>query len=451
MENREVKRESIAAWIGIDWADEQHAVCLRESGSKQYEACTVKQTPEALQDWINGLRKRFEGRLVAVALEQSRGPLLCGLMGCDFMVLYPINPKSSARYREALYGSGAKDDPIDAQLLVRFLEAHQELLRAWFPEDPQTRKLQLLVEFRRKLVDDTTALSNQLTDVLKGYYPQALRWVSDIKSKLGCDFLDKWPSLQRLGRVRPATVRKFYYRHNCRNVSLVDERLAEIGSARALTDDDPIVSVSVMKVEALVKQLRSLMMQIERFDKEIAKELQTHPDRAIFESLPGAGPALAPRLLVAMGTDRSRFESAREVQQLYGTAPVTERSGKQSWVHWRRGCPKFPRQSFVEFAAQSIFWSKWAAAYYHKRIQKGQRHHAVLRSLAYRWKRIIFRCWKDRRPYDEERYLQVLEKRNSPLVQQIKVVRVTPGWTSCGQIMNSPEFEAKIRLRKNTD
>jgi hypothetical protein len=206
-----------------------------------------------------------------------------------------------------------------------------------------------------------------------------------------------------------------------------------------------------MKVEALVEQLRSLMMQIERFDKEIAKELETHPDRAIFESFPGAGPALAPRLLVAMGKDRSRFESAREVQQLYGTAPVTERSGKQSWVHWRRGCPKFPRQSFVEFAAQSISWSKWAAAYYHKRIQKGQRRQAVLRSLAYRWKRIIFRCWKDSRPYDEERYLQVLEKRKSPLVQQIKVVKVTPGWNSCAQIMTSPEFEARIRLRKNTD
>jgi hypothetical protein len=309
----------------------------------------------------------------------------------------------------------------------------------------------MMVEFRRKLVDSSTAISNQVTNLLKGYYPQALQWVSDIKTKMGCDFLERWPSLQRLRKEKPAMVRRFYYRHNCRTVSLVDQRLSEIREALPLTEDDSIVSASVMMVEALAKHLRTVMNEVERFDKEIAREFAQHPDARIFDSFPGAGPVLAPRLLVAMGADRSRFESAREIQQLYGTAPVTERSGKQCWVHWRWACPKFSRQSFVEFAGQSIYWSRWAAAYYHRGIKNRKGRNTVLRSLAYRWQRIIFRCWKDGQPYDEEKYLKVLKKRNSPLAPEATLVKPTAGLTSSERIIASPEFQARIRLRRIQD
>ena len=58
-----------------------------------------------------------EGR-VAVAVEQRRGPLFHCLSQClDWMDLYPINPQTLARYRQAFYTSRAKDDPIDSQLL----------------------------------------------------------------------------------------------------------------------------------------------------------------------------------------------------------------------------------------------------------------------------------------------------------------------------------------------
>ena len=125
-----------------------------------------------------------------------------------------------------------------------------------------------------------------------------------------------------------------------------------------------------------------------------------HRDHQLFESLPGAGKALAPRLLAAMGSDRNRFELAIEIQQLSGIAPVTESSGKSSWVHRRQACPVFLRQTFHEFAKESIKQSAWARAFYDQQRAKGNQHNAALRSLAFKWIRIIFRCWKDSVPYD---------------------------------------------------
>ena len=122
-----------------------------------------------------------------------------------------------------------------------------------------------------------------------------------------------------------------------------------------------------------------------------------------------------PRLLAAFGSQRDRYASADEVQIYSGIAPITERSGKMKWVHFRWACPKFLRQSFHEWAGHSIMKSAWARAYYQQRRKQGQDHHAAVRALAFKWIRIVFRCWKDRVAYDEEKYLATLAKRGSPL------------------------------------
>src|SRR5215813_1283310 len=70
---------------------------------------------------------------------------------------------------------------------------------------------------------------------------------------------------------------------------------------------------------------------------------------------------------------------------------------------------QFLRQTFHEFATHSIRRSEWARAYYeHLRGDEKKSHHAAVRALAYKWIRIIFRCWKDGKPYDERVYLDSL-------------------------------------------
>jgi RES domain len=51
---------------------------------------------------------------------------------------------------------------------------------------------------------------------------------------------------------------------------------------------------------------------------------------------------------------------------------------------------------------------------YQQRWQRGQGHHAAVRSLAFKWIRIVFRCWQDRVVYDESLYLAKLPSAAHP-------------------------------------
>jgi len=411
----------IRAWIGIDWADEKHDVSLYEVETGQQEAMVIRQTPEGLQEWLGQLRSRYENGYVAVVLEQGRGGLLNALMSCEFLVLYIINPKSLSSFREAFYGSGATSDPVDARLMRDMVRQNPERFRAWRPDDEMTRSLRLLTEGRRHLVNQSTGLTNQLTALLKGYYPQALRWVGSLDTASACDFLEHWPTLRSLQTSRRRQLLRFYEKHP--RVSLdVEQQLKEIQEARALTTDAAVLQSSALMVQALVCQMRPLLKSIAEFDRQIATIFRHHPDRPIFESFPGAGAALAPRLTAAFGMDRDRFQAAREMQELAGIAPVTEKSGKKSFVHWRYACPKFMRQTFQEFADHSRRWCKWAKAYYELQRQRGKSHNAAVRALAYKWIRILFRCWKDRQPYQDEVYTKSLIKHGSSLASLVGIV-----------------------------
>ena len=92
---------------------------------------------------------------------------------------------------------------------------------------------------------------------------------------------------------------------------------------------------------------------------------------------------------------------------------MTKRSGGSCYIHRRYLCPKFHRQSFHEYAKESILWSRWAAAYYLQQRTKGSPHHTAVRALAFKWQRIIWRCWQDRKPYDEETYEAALRRSGS--------------------------------------
>lgn len=409
----------IAAFVGLDWADQKHVITLQEANSDQRQRFTLDQTPEALQNWIQLLRERFAGRPVAVAVEQKRGALIYALMHVDFLHLYPVNPQTLSQFRKAFYPSGAKDDPIDADLLLDILMMHRQRLRVWVPDDVLTRSIQLLTEDRRHLVDERTALTNQLTAALKTYFPQALEWFGDLYTARACAFLQRWPSLQDLKRATPSSIRKFYKAQGYRGDDKREQLLVDIKNAQPLTHDGAVLLAYSMKVRALVTQISWLTESIALYDQKIASLFDQHDDSTLFGSFPGAGPSLAPRLLAAFGSDRGRFEFAAEMQQLSGIAPVTEKSGTGIWIHWRLACSKFLRQTFQEFAGCSILQSDWARAYYDQLRKRGKSHHAALRALAFKWIRIIFRCWKTRTPYDEALYCKTLKLRQSPLAAQL--------------------------------
>jgi transposase len=299
------------------------------------------------------------------------------------------------------------------------LRCHRDKLRCLKPESAAMRTLQQLVEQRRDLVGDKVRISNRVTYALKQYFPQALDWFQDTDTVLFCDFLRRWPTLKQAQQARKTTLTTFFVAHNVRYPKVIEQRLAAIRAATPLTQDSAVITPHRLLVEAFVEQLRVTLQAIERFDAEIEATTEKLADYPLFRALPGAGPAFAPRLLAAFGEQRERYTCAAELQKYAGIAPVTERSGKKCWVHWRLQCPRFLRQTFVEWAAASIPRSFWAAAYYRSRRDQGCSHQAALRALAFKWIRILYRCWQTRTPYDETTYLNALKRRGSPLIHAI--------------------------------
>ena len=402
------------ATVGLDWADQKHDVFVRFANGDSYRR-TIDSRPEAIQDWLLELRSTCGEGKIAIALEQRRGALFYHLCThLSWIDLYPINPLSLASFRKTFFSSRAKDDPVDSQLLEELPRTHPERLRSYQPEPTAERKLDQYCRQRRRLRDLATKTELKLISTLKQYFPLAVHLFDEagMKSDIVLSFLSCWPTLDELQRARTQTVRSFFYAHNSRSQSLIEKRLQEIGRAHPVTDDLALIKPLLLTTKCLVAQLRHFNRAIYEFDCEIRELFKSNPDHFLFESLPGAGEQLAPRLLSLFGSDRSRWADATDIQKYSGIAPVVERSGKSLWVHRRLARPKFICQTFHEFAQQSRQRSSWADQFYRRQRQRGKSHHSAIRALAFKWIRIIYACWKGHNPYDESRYVQALEKRN---------------------------------------
>jgi hypothetical protein len=321
-------------------------------------------------------------RRVAIGIETSRSPVISALLTYDFIVFLPINPKALKDYQSAFAVSGVKDDRTDAMLLEEFARLHGDKLRALEPDTRLTRQLGGLTENRR--------------------FPDALA--------------ESAPPSKRRRSKRSALS---FTSTTAGGPKKMEARLAAVKQARALTEDAAILIPARHLVSARADMLKALHSAIADLDKAIAPAFDQHPDAALFRSLPGAGPALAPRLLVAFGTRRDRFASASEVAQFYGLAPIVKQNGHTKTTHMRSRCPQFARQTFHENASCVFKAELWAKRYYEDQKGKpeGQPHQDV-RALAGKLIRIYYACWKHRRPYDRQCYLQALEKQRQPTPQQ---------------------------------
>lgn len=400
--------------LAIDWADQKHVWVLEEVSSGKRRRGEVGARPEEIEEWVGELQSRYAGQVIAVALEQARGALLCMLSNYAGLVIYPVNPATAGRMRSALYVSGSKSDPLDAEILLDLLKHHRDHLRKLEADTVETRKLRLLVEDRRALVNERTRAVNQLRAKLKLYYPQVMDWVDDLASPLAWAFLQRWPTLGELKRARWETVQKFFSGHGSRSEQRMEQRRVEIPGAVIATADEAVVEASVRMVLVLVKLLVELDQGILGYDRAIRETAAVHEDFGIYDSLPGAGAVMVPRLIAAMGTIRERFRDAGELQSYTGIGPVMRQTGRSCQVGFRWACPKFVRQTFHEWAGHSIAASGWAKEYYEEQLRRGKRHHAAVRALAFKWQRIVFRCWKNRERYDEGRYLAALRRSGSP-------------------------------------
>lgn len=411
------EQREFAAFIGIDWADRKHDVCLQVAGSDKRERLVIEHRPKVLHAWLHQLRERFGGAPVAVCLELAKGPIVSALLEHEFVVVFPVQPALLAKYRSAFTPSRAKDDPTDAEFALELLLRYPDKVRPLKRESASMRSLRELVEMRRALVDDRVRVMNRITASLKAYFPQVIDLFREKETSVFVDFLERWPTIQAASKARRSALEAFFREHNVRSQATIERRITALRDEQALTTDEAVIGPAKLLVELLLRQIRVLNDGVERLDQQIDQCCSKLTDFKLFAALPGAGRALAPRLLVAFGEHRERFPTAAAFQKYSGIAPVIERSGNKCWVHWRHCCSTFLRQSFIEWVPQTIIRSYWARAYYEAYRARGGSYQMALRALAFKWIRILYRCWVDRVPYDESRYLMALQKRQAPLLK----------------------------------
>lgn len=387
-------------YVGIDWAEGEHQVCIANDEGT-IEEFSVPNSQEGLVVVLAKVASlEAEKDRVFFALETQHGPFVGGILDAGYTV-YAINPKAVERYRDRFRLAGTKSDKLDAMALAGLLRTDRNAYRPIEPDSDLARELRFLTRDYANLEKTQTMLVNQLRAALQLYFPVMLECFSDLKSPTALGFLRCFPTPERASkasiRAIAGTLRQ--YRHPMPEAKA--EAIYNALQKPSFNIDPVVVRTKSRLVLCLVTQLQDLHEQMLAYLREIKALLKKHPDVELFLSLPGAGPYLAARIVAELGDSRARFPNARVVQATAGTAPVTKRSGKSKTVVFRRACVKPFRETMYWFAFSSIRWCPWAERYYRAKRAAGKRHPEALRALGNVWLKIIFAMWRNKTLYNE--------------------------------------------------
>jgi transposase len=392
--------KEITYYGGFDWARDHHDVVIVDRRGQMVADFAIEHTAEGWQRWREQVAA-LEAENLAVCLETSQGMVVEQLLESGVTV-YPIAPVSSKAYRERKAPSGTKTDRLDAWSLADALRLDGHSWKALAKEDPLIAELRLLCRDEIALIEERTALLNQLQSALQEYYPAALEAFEDWTLPAAWAFVEVFPTPAALAGAGKRKWEKFLHvdklarpQTDAKGLEIF-ARGSELAAGEALTGSKSRLAL------ARIRMLRVLQHQIEAYRAEIEKLFAQHPDHHLFGSLPGAGPKIAPRLLGEIGSDRARFDDPSALQALAGTAPVSYQSGQIHKVYLRRHCNKSLRATIHLWANLSRRASPWAALYYQTLRTRGKSHASALRSLGQRWLKILWKIWQTRRSYDPD-------------------------------------------------
>jgi transposase len=397
----------IEYYVGFDWAHDHHDIVVVDPKGQIVLDTQIDHDAEGWQR----LRRKLvdlageDLSVVGVAIETNCGPAVERLLEMK-CTIYPLNPKAAARYRDRKSPSGGKTDPGDAWSLADGLRTDGHGWRELSPEDPKTRELRLLCRDEQALIDQRTALVNELRAALHEYYPALLEAFSKWTLPFTWECLIQFPTPAALQKAGEKKWRAFLHTHRLGHGETYAKRMEIFARATDFCGDALITSVKSELAVTLAKLLRTLDKGLRGYRKRIEALFAEHPDQAIFASLPGAGPKLAPRLLGEMGSDRDRFADAESVQCYGGTAPVTYKSGQYRAVRYRRACNKHFRHALHLWAGLSRKYCVWAEAYYKRKREQGKSHACAARCLAQRWLKILWRMWQDGTVYNDQLHMR---------------------------------------------
>jgi transposase len=391
-------------YIGVDWADAEHAVWVEDETGSKVMSRSVPQTVEGLREWGRWLdERRAAGRELWAAIEKPAGRIVDFLLDHGALV-FPVNPKALDRARDRFRVSGAKSDPFDARVLATFLRTEHAHLAPLRPSSEAAQELKGLTRDHARQVRQQTRLLNQLTATLKAYYPRALEVCADLKSDWARAFLHDHPTPAALTALTQRQWQRWARAHRLRTERTAE--LWEVLQRPQLPVPAHVVRVNARLLGALVEHLTVTIHTVQAYRESIADFFARMPAGRWATSLPGAeSGTTVPRLYAELGDAAGRWQTFQHLQGHGGTVPVTDRSGKHVIVKFRFACNMHLREAIHQFAFQSLTKSEWARASYDRSRQRGHDHHHALRVLGAKWLKIIFVLWSRQVAYDETYHL----------------------------------------------
>ena len=395
-------KNKITHFAGFDWARDHHDVIIVDTIGKIVADFRIEHSPAGWKSWEEKISPYPH---LGVAIETNFGAAIEHLLASD-VTLYPVNPANAKSYRKRKCSSGNKTDRHDAWSLADALRVDGHHWRTLADQDPIVAELRILCRDEVTLIAERTALINQLRQALHEYYPAALEAFGDWKTLSAWAFVERFPTAAKLTKAGKTKWDKFLHAHKLYRPQTYAARLSAFQQAGEWKAGEPIVQAKSLYALSKCKQLRVLQKQLDQYRKRIEQLFETHPDCALFGSLPGAGPKLAPRLLSEIGSDRSFYDQPSGLQCMAGTAPISFQTGKIHKVYMRRPCNKNLRHAMHLFADKSRKQSAWAASYYEGLRERGKTHAQALRCLGQRWLKIIWKMWQTQTPYDAELHMK---------------------------------------------
>lgn len=390
------------SYAGIDWASEEHALCVVDGDGATLEGSLFAHTEAGLGELIARMRALGVCR---VAIERPEGLLVERLMGAGFAVL-PVHPNKLAATRPRYEVSGGKSDGFDAFCLAELARTDSHRLRVLCAHSDETKALRALTRARGDMVRIRVRLANELRAQLDGFWPGAGQIFPVIDSRIALAFLRRYPSpadARGLGEKRLAA---FLERNGYSGRSSATELLGRLRCA-------PVCSLGEVETEArrtavlgLVAALESVVAQVTELDLRIARGVRAHPDAKVFLPLfkdPRSVLTTA-RLIAEIGDDRARYPSAEALAADAGVAPVARESGKRKNAFFRRACDKRLREAVSCLANATRHHHPWARDVYLAARQRGLDHPHAIRILGRAWLRVLWRCWQDEVPYDPSKH-----------------------------------------------
>ncbi len=393
----ETPRNDVTA--GIDWARDDHAVCIVDARGRQVARTMVEHTTAGLRDLVAFLARHGAGE---VAIERPDGPVIDTLLQNGLTVVV-ISPNQVKNLRGRYGSAGNKDDRFDAFVLADTLRTDRARLRRLEPDTPETVALRHACRTRKDLIAHRVGAANQLRSHLSNVFPGANGLFKDLDSEISLTFLTRFDTQDRADWLTPTRLGNWLASVGYSGRTDPQDLHAHLSSApRGLSGANATLEAGSTHV--LVALLKTLVEQIKILSQQISDQLDAHTDAHIFTSLPRSGRVRAARLLAEIGDCRARFPTPESLACLAGVAPSTRQSGKIRAVGFRWACDKQLRDAITDFAGDSRHANPWAADLYNRARARGHDHAHAVRILARAWLFVIWHCWQGHAAYDPARH-----------------------------------------------